>query len=305
MINHNDISVIVQGAIDKDLTKKALESIRAFMPEAEIILSTWEDSDLTSLDYDKLVLSKDPGFIKVNLLGNTNRQIVGRLEALKQVTRKYCLVMRSDSEIINLNFVNSLFKFNEHKYSENHYLSSRICACSFGPIWLNWLYHIADWFFFGETKDLINLYDIELFKEDKNADYDEPKYLTPHNWLMYNFAKKNCQQVEYKELYKTTKKDKDLYLRILVENFIVLGFDIHYGIRNNKEPYLQEKLIENKKPSKLKRLCFYSFDAEDYVNLYNRVYNKKIFIKYRLGWILCKIKIMFSKKCNKIKKETV
>jgi hypothetical protein len=79
MINHNDISVIVQGAIDKDLTKKSLESIRAFMPEAEIILSTWEDSDLTSLDYDKLVLSKDPGFIKVNLLGNTNRQIVGRL----------------------------------------------------------------------------------------------------------------------------------------------------------------------------------------------------------------------------------
>lgn len=56
-----DISVIVQGAINKNETIKCLQSIRHYLPGAEIILSTWEGSNITDLDYDNLILSKDPG----------------------------------------------------------------------------------------------------------------------------------------------------------------------------------------------------------------------------------------------------
>ena len=56
-----DISVIVQGAINKNETIKCLQSIRQYLPGAEIILSTWEGSNITDLDYDNLILSKDPG----------------------------------------------------------------------------------------------------------------------------------------------------------------------------------------------------------------------------------------------------
>ena len=46
MINSKDISVVVQGAIDKENTPKCLESIRKYLPDAEIILSTWEGSEV-------------------------------------------------------------------------------------------------------------------------------------------------------------------------------------------------------------------------------------------------------------------
>ena len=42
MIKSEDISVVVQGAIDKVNTPKCLESIRKVLPRAEIVLSTWE-----------------------------------------------------------------------------------------------------------------------------------------------------------------------------------------------------------------------------------------------------------------------
>ena len=60
-IDTNDISVVVQGAIDQINTPKCLRSIRKRLPGAEIILSTWEGSPIDGLDYDKLVLNKDPG----------------------------------------------------------------------------------------------------------------------------------------------------------------------------------------------------------------------------------------------------
>ena len=63
-----DISVIVQGAINKNETIKCLQSIRQYLPGAEIILSTWEGSNITDLDYDNLILSKDPGAAIRNLL---------------------------------------------------------------------------------------------------------------------------------------------------------------------------------------------------------------------------------------------
>ena len=55
MINSIDISVVVQGAIDKENTPKCLKSIREFLPNAKIILSTWKNSNVENLDYDMLV----------------------------------------------------------------------------------------------------------------------------------------------------------------------------------------------------------------------------------------------------------
>ena len=40
-IDKKDISVVVQGAIDKEWTPLCLKSIRKYLPESEIILSTW------------------------------------------------------------------------------------------------------------------------------------------------------------------------------------------------------------------------------------------------------------------------
>ena len=90
MIDSKDISVIVQGSINKKETVKCLKSIKKILPKAEIILSTWEESDVTNLDnlYNILLLNKDPGAsyyykteteIKYN---NLNRQIVSKQQEL-------------------------------------------------------------------------------------------------------------------------------------------------------------------------------------------------------------------------------
>ena len=59
-IDTKDISVVVQGAIDKGYTPLCLKSIIKYLPESEIILSTWEGSEVDNLDYDVLILSEDP-----------------------------------------------------------------------------------------------------------------------------------------------------------------------------------------------------------------------------------------------------
>ena len=100
MIKPEEISVVVQGAIDKDNTAKCLKSIRYYLPKSEIILSTWENSNIDDLDYDILVENKDPGaLIQDPLYGaynNGNRQLLSTQEGIKKATRKYILKLRTD-----------------------------------------------------------------------------------------------------------------------------------------------------------------------------------------------------------------
>lgn len=113
-----DISVIIQGKIhglpgqsyDQRLTLQCIINVRRFIPEAEVILSTWEGSDTSDLPYDKLVLSPDPGgtpywLSDPSFLNNNNRQILSTLAGLKQASKKYAIKMRGDCKIIGTSFL--------------------------------------------------------------------------------------------------------------------------------------------------------------------------------------------------------
>src|SRR5688572_23523406 len=98
-----DFSVVVQGPVMgkpgedyvKQKTLQCLDSIKATLPDAEVIISTWKGSDCSHLYFDKLVLNDDPGAISYNdyelkhILNNTNRQIVSTCNGLKAASRKY------------------------------------------------------------------------------------------------------------------------------------------------------------------------------------------------------------------------
>ena len=117
MIDSKDISVIVQGPINKKETPKCLKSIRKFLPEAEIILSTWQGTDISNLDYDILVLCEDPGttlieeFTHKKTYNNMNRQLVSTKEGLKKATRKYAMKLRSDLIFTSDRFLEYFNKF--------------------------------------------------------------------------------------------------------------------------------------------------------------------------------------------------
>ena len=129
MSKYKDMSVTLQGSVDQTDTPKCINSIRKWLPGAEIILSTWEGSDISGLDYDILVLNKDPGAVlmkehlpKKKYL-NVDRQIVSTQNGLKKATRKYALKIRSDLVLTTDNF---LKYFDEYQArGENYNLFER------------------------------------------------------------------------------------------------------------------------------------------------------------------------------------
>lgn len=295
MIKSEDICVIIQGCVERgpntadNLTQKGIISIREKLPGARIILSTWNGADCTGLEVDEIIYSQDPGFVKVNLLGNTNRQIVGRLSALKKCDRKYTLIMRADSEIINTNFIEVFNKYPLHKFPEYRFSKERVVICSMGSIHKNFLYHICDWFFFGLTEDLVKIYDIPLFvdKEDHQEILynDSAVEQTPHSWVMMNFVEK-FMDTDYKKTQCVSEKNIEECEKVILENFITLGFQDEYGIYNNKQPYLEQTTLAQCNIKALAEQLMYNFEIEDWVTLYNRLYGVNEIIKFRISWCI-------------------
>lgn len=107
-IYFSDISVVVLGTIFKSFIKEFLKTIRKLMSNSEIVLSSWKSDDVRGLGYDKLVLTEDPGD---NSFCNINRLVLSRIAGIKFASRKYVLAIRSESDILNTNFLNFFNKF--------------------------------------------------------------------------------------------------------------------------------------------------------------------------------------------------
>jgi hypothetical protein len=109
-IDSSKISIVVQGPVSS-LTRRCLLSVTKYLPKAEVILSTWENSNVEGLSFDKVVFSKDPGGV---LLGeyknkkyydNLNRQIVSTRVGLAQATRQFCIKFRTDMFFTSTGFL--------------------------------------------------------------------------------------------------------------------------------------------------------------------------------------------------------
>lgn len=257
MISSKDITVVVQGAIDKENTPKSLKSIRKYLPDAEIIISTWEGSDVSNLDFDVLVLNKDPGAEicdrVYNIKNNVNRQIISTINGLKKSTRKYAMKLRSDIIIKNTNFIKKFSKFDNFRCDDCKIFKNRViinnlyCA---NPKLTNFPFHISDWVQFGLLEDLINLWDIPLQSKYEGCEYfnnnPRPKNDIIPTWLMRyvpeqhigisclrkNGVKFNCEN--YSDL-----SDENLKLseQFFANNFVILDYE-NYGIKFLKyNPY--------------------------------------------------------------------
>ena len=260
MLTSKDISVIVQGAIDKQNTPLCLTSIREHLPEAEIILSTWQGSDVLGLDYDELVLNVDPGAFPYNnkpnsKMNNIDRQIVTTLNGLKLATRDYAFKLRSDFILDGCDFLSYFnqcpksdlkYKVFEHKIL-SYSLFARNPRNKKHPL----SFHPSDIAFLGLRSDLINLFDIPLTpKKDisfyKHKGYKYCRY-APEQYLWINCLRKNGKYVQcdyQKHCNKQIIKDTERYI---VSNFIYLDYE-------------QFNLIP---PQKL--LLFYKNDFEDII----------------------------------------
>ena len=110
-ITSKDLSVVVQGAVSPLETALCLKSVRKYLPEAQIILSTWNGSDISHFDglYDEIVLSDDPGAvifdIKDKKTNSLNRILVSSREGIKVAKKTYVLRIRTDLILKNNNLL--------------------------------------------------------------------------------------------------------------------------------------------------------------------------------------------------------
>lgn len=251
-IKNFDISVVVQGGINRELTQKCLKSIRKYLPEAEIILSTWEDSDVSGLDYDILVLNNDPGGIKHDYaiynaprsMNNFNRQLVSTQNGVKKVSRKYILKLRTDLELTNAEFLNYWEEFScrddNYKVFNHRVLSSclysRENSCQSGTGYPT-PFHPSDFWFFGETEDIKNYFlycppqtkeegGNWIFKYPTRVPYGTPQWrYSPEQFFCVKWVKKYYPNLQFEDWSDWNQENIELSNCILYNNFTFLGYE--------------------------------------------------------------------------------
>lgn len=261
MIKSEEISIVVQGAIDKTETIKCLKSIKKYLPNAEVILSTWEGSDVKDLNglYNVLVINKDPGFgyyykteTKVKL-NNLNRQLYSTQEGLKRATKKYAMKVRSDIIFTNNTFLNFFDKYqkriDEYKLFERKILTSAVCSRFLFNDYIkedriktvNLAFHVSDWWFFGLKTDLEKYFAVSLVKEPVFSNYyklaENKDKFNPYIYLEESYLQFAAEQYIAKECFSNNFNDiiiehaGDINAKIieqsrkcLINNFIFLEY---------------------------------------------------------------------------------
>ncbi|MDB4916572.1 MAG: WavE lipopolysaccharide synthesis [Gemmatimonadetes bacterium] len=204
-----DICVVVQGPVSgtqsdpphQRLTARCLRSVRAHLPDAEIILSTWKGSDVDELDYDRLVESDDPGTMRCDMgtrngfaaYYNANRQIVSTRNGLAVARRPYAIKMRSDMEMTGTGFL-ELFERYPVRAPQWRILGQRVVTADHFSRSLDrripYVFHPSDWFHFGRHEDVVALWDIDFASEEMVRWYDShprPRE-DPDWWLSHRFT---------------------------------------------------------------------------------------------------------------------
>lgn len=247
LINSKDISVVVQGAITI-YTKECLESVRKYLPEAEIILSTWENSFVDNLIYDKVVFSENPHenwdmFIPGNVNGwsktnNINRQIISTNAGLALATRRYTIKFRTDFILSSSDFINDYF--NIIKIADNYspkwkIFTQRILTVGTGNVnKMGLAFHLADYIALGLTSDIKKLWNIPLIDEDyanfglnnniKEYHCFNFKYAAEQKLLLDNIDKLNIDYHKPKNYFDVSKEIKEDSENVLINNFIFYDY---------------------------------------------------------------------------------
>lgn len=271
MIKSDDISIIVQGAINKTETLKCLRSIRKFLPNAEVILSTWEGSDVRDLNglYNILVLNKDPGFgyyykhDKEVKLNNLNRQLFSTQEGLKRATKKYAMKIRSDIIFTNNTFLKFFEKYQvrseEYKLFERKILTSAVCSRFYFNDYyglnklpkINLAFHVSDWWFFGLKLDLEKYFNVPLVKEPEFSNY----YKLEENKNKFN------PYIYIDESYVQFAAEQYIAVKCFENNFA----DIHHEHAGD----LNSKIIAQSRKCLINNFIFLEFkDSGIYFNKY-------------------------------------
>ena len=252
MISNENISVVVQGAVHPVFTSKTLSSIRRYLAGAEVILSTWKDSCVDGLDYDKLIVSEDPGAIVMspNEVNNVKRQICSTINGIKACQRQYVLKIRSDIELKSAGFINYFSKFPNYKKEMQIFKQKIVVSTFVTRDSLDWecSYCLSDWVSFGLKEDMEKLWNIpyptqeeeqwfNIHCRDLNTIRKYPTLIcryNPEQHILISCIKKYLNVNFPRSMFSSSTDANIDFLKCLANNFICLS-PSQYGIHFQKE----------------------------------------------------------------------
>ncbi len=261
-IKSRDISVVVQGRVEKELTAICLASVRKYLPDAQLILSTYKGTDTDGLEFDDLVLSDDPGAIKFNKKEycNINRMLTTSKAGIACAARPYILKLRSDLELRSLDFINYFSKYDKFDDDYRIYKERILCSILFtlkfeesGEKHMDIPFHVSDWWYFGRTEDIRKLYSVDLVEEPYFSRYFQyhPKpegrveifperlwRMSPEQYILSSLVKKNIPTLDFETMFDNSLEILEISERFIVNNYIPLSSSMS-GIYNNKSSYLK------------------------------------------------------------------
>jgi hypothetical protein len=249
-----------------------LESIKTYLPGSEIILSTWEGADVSGLDYDILVLNKDPGASSYDNIrqarNNINRQLRSTKNGIARATRKFILKLRSDLILESSTF---LFYFDKFPIYDPacHVFTRRLMVPSLFSRFFSsetgqpTPFHLSDWWFFGLVEDIRAYFDeTSLVNIEEYSDYKKLRYpdkrpyrdalfrYTPEQYFCYSFFKRHMPELHFDDW--TDFNDENIWFseKLIANNFIILDPWQHEIINlkyTNISPYKIRGIIDFEK----------------------------------------------------------
>ena len=195
LIDSSHISVVIQGLthyVEGDencLFYKCINSIKEYLPNAEIIVSTWKGQECDETVIDKVIFSSDPGAFsnKVGRVWNYNRMLVSTKVGIENSTRQYVLKFRSDIYLSGNNFFlkKEILKKDEGKYliNKNKIIITNLFIRK-PDSYAHLLFHLSDIVQFGLKSDLYNLWCGNLYKKEDVI--HELKWKYTFNYLGYS-----------------------------------------------------------------------------------------------------------------------
>ena len=259
----SNLSIVIQGAITLTAIESIIKSYLFFLPESEIIISTWEGTGKFNNYSSKVFHNYDPGPINLSSVGgrkenNFNRQIVSSKSGIDQATKKYCLKVRSDLILKNTNFIEI---FNKYNYSHSDY---KIPNCGFflvnnasskDPYFLYPAYlHFSDWFILSKTVDMKKMFNLELleendfyFKNDEDIPNVYSKLSIPKiKWSIESYIWSeyinNFIEVGMKNIFDVNSNIKNIH-NIFIQSHCIIADNETLGISMLKSVYAKNRNI--------------------------------------------------------------
>lgn len=292
MIDSSEISVVIQGPIlgveepnpEKQITRRCCTRVRELLPDAEIIISTWENSIVNDLDYDIVLFNNDPGFFMMTLNGvkrpnNTNRMIVSSKNGLNRASKKYVIKMRSDLYLDNINFLSKFGIYD--KMFEDSILEAKIITLSANSYkrGADIIFTLNDWFAFGLTKDIRTIWEISIQNEDELIKTGElarfEDNLVGEDYVWVSFLKKDPKYSneldKYNSIIPRSSENICLYEQSLAEYAVIYDAD-QLGINSLKYPNMNYTRRDFARAS-----CF---THTEWIKLYKKYFDSSIHVPF-------------------------